>query len=193
MCYDRVVELGCYDGKSIEFLPEKPIRYYGFDAGQGGGVYAAMERFPDFTFIVSSSPSDISLSEKATLAISLETLEHIPPDILEDYLKNIRDAMATNAYFLVTVPNEKGVIFLLKYLLKKLIYGDTREYSLKEFGAATLGRMHLVKRGTHKGFDWQLLVEQLKKYFTIIEVEGVQLPWLPPSLNVTIGIVCIRA
>jgi len=191
--YDLVVELGCYDGKSIEFLPNKPKRYYGFDAGWEDGIYDAMKKYRDeaFTFIVSSSPSDLAiLSDKATLVISLETLEHISPDTLEDYLMNLCNIMITKSHFIITVPNEKGIIFLLKYIIKNLIYGNSQEYSLREICAATLGWMPLVKRNDHKGFNWESLVDQLERYFSITEVNGVQLPMIPPSLNLTIGIVC---
>ena len=193
--YNLVVELGCYDGRAIDFLPKRPKQYYGFDVGQDGGINAAMEKYRDesFAFIISSSPSDLEIPNKcATLIISLETLEHIKPDDLEDYFKKISNMMAINSYFLITVPNEKGIIFLFKYLSKTLYYGHTQEYTLREFCAAALGKTRLVKRNTHKGFDWEQLVDQLEKYFTINNVQGIQMPWLPPSLNVTIGIICSK-
>lgn len=36
-----VLELGCFDGKLIDFLSDKPSRYVGFDANWEGGLDAA--------------------------------------------------------------------------------------------------------------------------------------------------------
>ena len=155
-----------------------------------------MERYknPIYTFKVSSDPHDLEMIHQgsATLVISLETLEHIPPEKLEMYLKRIYDIMAQKAYFFITIPNEKGIIFLIKYITKKIVYKTVDVYSLKEIYAAVLGKMHLVKRKDHKGFDWELFVDQLRRYFTVLEIEGVQVPGIPPSLNLTIGVVCCK-
>lgn len=191
-CCDNVVELGCFDGRSIDYLPVRPSRYYGFDAGQGGGIIDAIEKYKDYTFFVSSSPDDLKKLSNSSLVISLETLEHIKPEILGDYFSVIHDIMAEDAYFIITVPNEMGIIFLLKYLSKKLYYGITSDYSFKEIIAATTSQMRFVTRNNHKGFDWQDMTKQLQKQFKVINVEGVQVAWLPPSLNVTIGIICSK-
>ena len=33
--YKSVLELGCFDGKAIDFLPASAVRYSGFDASEG--------------------------------------------------------------------------------------------------------------------------------------------------------------
>jgi hypothetical protein len=108
---DKVLELGCFDGRSIEYIHPKPVSYYGFDAGWEGGLKVAQEKYKNSTtyhFHQAYTSSD--LKGKSTLAISLETLEHIPVELLDDYIKSLGDI--NNGYFLVTVPNEKGPIFL---------------------------------------------------------------------------------
>lgn len=195
VCYDLVIELGCFDGRSIQYFPEEPARYYGFDAGWEGGIYRAIEKYhdnPRFIFYISSSPADLAIPDgmKATLVIALETLEHIPPDILDEYLQKIYELMAPNSYFIITVPNEKGIVFLSKFLVKALAYRDAHNISLREVYAATFGKTHLIKRDNHKGFDWECLLDQLKQYYKIVELQGVQIKKLSPKLNINIGIVC---
>ncbi len=58
--------------------------------------------------------------EKFSLAIRMETLVHIPDDMLDGYLTKIRDA--TEGLLILTVPNEIGLVFLIKYLIKLIIF-----------------------------------------------------------------------
>jgi len=192
VCCDTVVELGCFDARSIDYLPKLPSMYFGFDAGWEDGIKDAVEKYKNYSFLISSSPDDIKKIKNASLVLSLETLEHIEPDLLEAYFSVMRDVMANDAYFIITVPNEKGIIFLLKYILKILYYGGVTNYSFKEIVAATTGRMAFVERNNHKGFDWQAMAKKLKIYFKVIKIEGIQADWLPPSLNVNIGIICSK-
>ena len=102
-------------------------------------------------------------------------------------------AAATQKYAIITVPNEKGIIFVLKHLSKKILNKpESDRYTFKEFFNAFLGRMDKVKRSeicSHKGFDYDQLLKTLSLYFDIIEVKGMPLKFLPASLNYTIGIV----
>ena len=36
--FQSCLELGCFDGKVIDFLPTKPVRYLGLDANWEGGA-----------------------------------------------------------------------------------------------------------------------------------------------------------
>lgn len=38
---DRVIEIGCYDAKILEFFQTKPSRYLGYDANWGNGISIA--------------------------------------------------------------------------------------------------------------------------------------------------------
>jgi hypothetical protein len=94
-----------------------------------------------------------------------------------------------NGVFIVTVPNEKGLLFLTKYLIKKLVVGGADEYTYAELLNATLGRMERVARVEHKGFDWEKLLAELKIYFDVEKVQGIQFPWAPLCCNAQIGFV----
>lgn len=190
---DSILELGCFDGKLIDFLPRKPLRYVGFDANWEGGLDIARAKWvdaPNLSFIQVSSPEEMHLtsSDIFNLAVSMETLEHIPPKMVDDYLRKI--AQHLRGYFFITVPNEKGIVFLGKWISKKILSNDDQNYTLSELINATLGRMDLVARREHKGFDYMTLIENIKKYFDIIDISGhPNLGFFPPSLCFGIGII----
>lgn len=187
-----VLELGCFDGKLIDFMPEKPSEYIGFDANWEGGLDLAKEKFkdsPHISFFQATNPEEMTLKKDQvfTLAVAMETLEHIPPSMVDGYLRKI--AQHLKGYFIITVPNEKGLVFLSKYITKKLIVGGTAYYSLLEVVNATLCRMDFVSRKEHKGFDYQALIQEVEQHFQIVKVSGHPFSFLPCSLCFGIGII----
>jgi hypothetical protein len=78
---------------------------------------------------------------------------------------------------------------LAKYLVKKIVAGEKVDYTFAEVLNASLGRMERVARLEHKGFDWEKLLAELKKYFDVERVEGIQFPWAPLCCNAQIGFV----
>jgi SAM-dependent methyltransferase len=183
----RVIELGCFDGRSIDYLP--PLdRYVGIDANWDGGLDDARRRLADrrdVTLVESRSPDVFDgLADKSfNLAISLETLEHIDPAMLDDYLKGL--ARVLDGRLLVSVPNEIGAFFLAKYLVKGAIHRDNDVYRPGEVWNAFLGRTEKVERREHKGFNYRHLVKQLAQYFEIVAVDGVPGPkWLSGTIGI---------
>ncbi len=190
-----VVELGCFDGKLLDFVGGRVREYVGLDANWEGGLDLARKKFEgrkDVRLIHAQSPE--SLKEFPDLhfdaAVALETLEHVPPDLVDPYLAEL--ARVTSGHLVVSVPNEMGAVFAAKYLAKRLLYGDVEPYTLREFMAATLKQTDKVARTEHKGFDYRELVRQIGRYFRIFSVEGLAGFGLPPSLSPTIGIVAVK-
>ena len=128
-------------------------------------------------------PEDINLKDiEFQLGICMETFEHIPPNLICPYLNKLSKLI--NGYFLITVPNEKGLFFLLKRILKPKDEGGDYQYSLKDIINLTLGRTNYVERNQHKGFDYHHLIYDIKKYFEIISIDGYSnFKFLPKFLN----------
>src|SRR4051812_4714769 len=189
----RVIEIGCFDGHLLDYLPGKVERYVGLDAGWEGGLQEGQRRFagrPNYELVLADDPYKIRdfQAERFNLGAALETLEHVPPDLVDAYLEEL--SLVIDGHLLITVPNEKGFAFLMKWLIKKLFLGGTQPYDASEILAATLGRMEQVTRDDHKGFDYSALVEQVRRYFEIVRVDSVPLNFLPKPLSMTI---CILA
>ncbi len=189
---DLVIELGCFDGRALNHLHARPLEYYGFDANWEGGLDQARENHKHcgYHFLKCKTPEEMAIvneKDKATLALSLETLEHIPESMLEGYLEKL--ARLTEGYVFITVPNEKGPVFLLKYLFKRFLLHSHENYEKTEIFWAAIGQTHRVRRDQHKGFDYYRLHKTLKKYFDHVESSGIPFSFLPLCLNSQVGFV----
>lgn len=190
----RVLELGCFDGKLLRFLPTPPERYVGFDANWEGGLDIARQAWqdwPNVSFRAASRPEDMALGQDEVfdVAVAMETLEHMPPRMVDGYLAAI--ASHLDGHLFITVPNEKGLLFLMKWLAKKFMRGGTTAYSFMEVVNASLGRMQHVARNEHKGFDYAELIQQVRKHFDVVAVSGHPLGFLPRFACFGIGIVAV--
>jgi 2-polyprenyl-3-methyl-5-hydroxy-6-metoxy-1,4-benzoquinol methylase len=191
----RVVELGCFDGRSIEWLPAKPAWYDGFDANWEGGLDIGRERYrgdETIHFYSCSSPSVMTVDDREyDLGICLETMEHVPPAMVEGYLEKF--AISVKGAVLFTVPNEIGLPFVGKSLAKNLIYRDSKDeaYTFGEYWNEVFGNTMDVHRNEHKGFDYRQFVKQVERHFDVKRVTGIPFTWLAPALSFTIGIVAV--
>lgn len=187
-------ELGCFDCRSLSFIPQ-PARYAGADAGWEGGLYEAQTRYadtPGVTILKAQCAEDLDPLAQETFdyAIALETLEHVPEERVDGYLAFL--ARVTTRRLLVTVPVEVGPVFLAKHLAKTLVSpwksGETGSYTLPEVLWATLGDVSRVRRDQHKGFDYRVLRKQIETYFTVEKTEGIPFRrW--PGLSFQVGMV----
>lgn len=195
---DTILELGCFDGKTLEFLEHTPIQYDGYDANWEGGLDIGIEKWKDFSnyhLKLCKNLKDFQPQENYfDISICQETLEHLPLSDLDTYLERL--AKATKTYSFISVPNEKGIVFLAKHISKILTQekNQREEFSFLEAFHATMGNMKKVTRTEtmHKGFDYAELKKKLQKHFTIVETNGLPLAALPGSLNFTVGFVCKR-
>lgn len=116
----------------------------------------------EFSFREADNASKIDLSDETSfdLALSMETLEHVDDSLICPYLELLSSKLS--GYLLITAPNEKGIFFLLKRLLKPT--QDVETYSIRDIFNIFLGRTNYVSRDQHKGFDYEQLIYDLRKY-----------------------------
>lgn len=187
----RLVELGCYDGRLFDTLGQRVVEYAGIDANWSGGLDLAREKYKNrkkVTLVEAASPEAFGRFSDGqfNVAAALETLEHVPADLVTPYLDQLQ--RVTRGHLFVTVPNELGLVFLAKHLGKKILYGGEQAYSPAEVLAATLRQSHKVQRDDHKGFDYRHVVAEVGNRFEILAVEGLASFGLPASLSPTVGI-----
>ncbi len=185
-----VIELGCYDAKTINFLPVNPLRYVGLDANWENGLDIARENWknkPGYEFIYCRKPEDIQVTGLFDISICMETLEHVPPDLVNPYLEFL--SAHTSKYTFITVPIEKGLVFATKYLIKRIGRMDAESYTLGEYTNAVLGRMDKVPRHEHRGFDYSTIIQSAARFFDILDVSSFPIPFFPESIGFGVGII----
>ncbi|MGO8952337.1 MAG: methyltransferase domain-containing protein [Rhodomicrobium sp.] len=188
----KAIEIGCFDGRLLSYFPTPPIKYEGFDAGWEGGLDVAREKFKGnaaWRFSKATDPGELSHLQDNSfqVAVSLETLEHVPAADAGKYLEEL--ARVTKGYLVVSVPNEKGIVFLTKYLAKKALHGASEGYRPSEVINATLGRMGKVRRHEHKGFDYLWMKSLISRHFELLEIGGLPFASLPPALSFSVTFV----
>lgn len=186
-------ELGCFDCRSLSFIPQ-PKAYVGIDAGWEGGLDDARMTFlshPWMTLLMAQSAHDLKdfEAQRFDYSVALESFQFMPDPILRGYLEFL--AKVTTQRLIVTVPVEIGPVFLIKHLLKRtfsdLTSEDTDSYTLAEVWWATLGRVDHVRRFEHKGFDYRIFLKILSEYFDVTHIEGLPLRGAP-LLSFQVGI-----
>lgn len=187
-----VLELGCYDAKTISFLPFPPERYVGFDANWENGLDIARANYTDkgYEFHECHSPEEMDFGgAKFDLVVCMETLEHLPEEMLAGYLEKLKSA--SKGVMLVSVPNEIGLVFLGKFLVKLLVYREKMnpKYSFGDVVNQVLGRIDRVVHDDHKGFSYRRLKEILEKDWKV-SMNAIPFRWLPISLGFSVGMVC---
>ncbi|MCC6265352.1 MAG: methyltransferase domain-containing protein [Bryobacterales bacterium] len=184
-----VLETGCFDGKVLNFITPTPRRYLGLDANWEGGLDLAKIKwaeFPGAEFRKCQTPEEVPTGERFDVAIVMETLEHLPDDVLDGYIARLREV--TDGYLLVTSPNESGPVCFAKQIVKKALLGGS-SFSWADIWNATLGLTRRIVRDEHRGFNYRHFIETLRKSFDVVSVQGIPFPWAPPYLNFTVGIV----
>lgn len=112
-------------------------------------------------------------------------MEHLTDSDLDSYLQAL--ALVTKRYLIITVPKERGLAFLLKHGLKRLLRYPDYSISGPEFFFSTIGRLDKVDRLEHKGFDYAALANRIREFFPRLIIEGVG--GLPLGCAFTVGMV----
>jgi SAM-dependent methyltransferase len=191
----RVVDIGCAHAKAFQLLNSRfKISYVGIEldknfADVAKARYGSFDNFRMINGLIQDFYSEL---ENADVVLALETLEHIPEDIVVRVIEKI--AQAHPKAFMCSVPNEVGPIIWIKNVGSLLMgYTRHREYKWRETFFA--GVFNLEKVGTHttthKGFDWRWLAQTIRHNMKITEISSTPVSWLPKTLSASIIIVCL--
>jgi hypothetical protein len=185
----RILELGCFDAKLLNVLPQKPGYYLGLDAGYENAVLAAAKSHCGDDRIdirLSTRPEDIP-DQRFDFGVAMETFEHIRPDLVEDYIARLAQVVGRELF--VTIPVERGLPFLIATSVR-LINRDLKKHTPAEFWNSLRGRPDLVVRDEHKGFDDRGFIRRLSRHFEIRSIESLFGPsWLGLNLGLAIAAV----
>lgn len=184
----RIIELGCFDARSLEFVPIPIDCYEGFESHPGAVALARRRWNASEQIHIHNCESAEQMQPDKTfnVALCMEVLEHLSNETLHGYLAAI--ARSLDGYLLVTVPVEFGPCFLFKNLLQRITRRPNDNYRLCDTFWASLFRPDKLPRQHHKGFDYRALVTTLGQYFEIESVEGM-VPLAPAWMGFTVGIV----
>lgn len=198
-----ILELGCNDATSLDYVPVPVRRYLGLDAGWRSGwsngnalgLEAARQRYAttqNVEFRYACDYTDLtSVTETFDFGVVLETFEYLATSQLEFYVSALAEKVNCDGCILSTMPNEKGIPLLLKHFGSRLSGVRRSQYTLPELANAFLGRMgrvHRAERG-RKGFDYQRIADLIRRHFRYVSLEPVGLSFLPRSLSLNIGLV----
>jgi hypothetical protein len=187
----RIVELGCFDAKTLDFISfTQPSYYLGLDAGWENGLRQGRERWKDREWVEllqCTSPGEMPDRGSFDVGICLETLHVMDYEIEDAYLRRLSEICAK---LFVTVPREHGLVFFAKHAAKSMLYGRPRiPYSWREVVLLTLGQFDKVERQEYKGFDERVLLRIMSRYFKVERVCGLfPSTAFPVGLSCTIGV-----
>jgi Methyltransferase domain len=196
-----ILEIGCNDARSLDYVPVPVKRYVGLDAGwrsgwlngRAYGLDAARLRFqnsPNFEFHRSDRHEDVDqVPGTFDVAIALETFEYLVPSEVESYVRAISSKLNDGGCILSTMPNEKGIPLFLKALGSKLSGVPRSEYNARQFWNALLGRMDRVPRAIRgrRGFDYAAMAQLVRRYLPHTHLESVEPARLPLWLSLNVG------
>lgn len=202
-----VIELGCNDARSVEYISVPIRRYLGLDAGwhsgwkngRAYGLEAAQARFrnrPHFEFRRSERCEDLErVPGKFDVAIVLETFEYLEPSKLEAYVTTLSEKLNDGGTIVSTMPNEKGVPLLVKAVGSWLSGVPRSGYTPAQFCNALIGRLGRVPRGIRgrRGFDYQVMSEIIQRYFPHGYLESVEPASAPLWFSLNVGLVASKA
>jgi len=187
----RIIELGCFDAKTISFLHVHPSYYLGLDANWEGGLDQGKRLWasdPTVELRECRSPDDIPDRGTFDIGICMETLEHMSYEMAEAYIGKLSTIISGK--LLIAAPHEYGPVFLAKHAIKSLMgWRDAQSYSPREYLLLSLGLTSRVPHCDHKGYDDRRTAETAAKFFALEKFAGIFPPFLPRSLCLSSGIV----
>jgi len=132
---EKILDLGCGNGRYFEYLKEKKVNYFGID-NSTGLIEIAKSRYPGVNFQTADAlnlPFSENFFDKV---ISIATFHHIPSkEFRIKFLKEVKRVLKPGGILILTVWNFKEVkvfflyfkFIILKLFGSKLDFGDFLE------------------------------------------------------------------
>ena len=174
-----LLDFGCGDGSFLNKIAmvRSDAVLYGFDpeADQNSGLYKRIDSLNSLG------------NQSVDMVCCFETLEHLYAHEREHFYADVRRILAKNGKVIVSIPIIGGPTLLLKELNRMILFKRRSEYSFKELLSASFWGKPAAKpenpRGTHKGFDFKDIEEELSNNFEMVEKTKSPFPLFPWFLN----------
>ena len=122
---DKVLDIGCGNGRFLYALQNKKAEYYGIDSSEEM-IERAREKFPDAEFLRADALDLPFENNSFDKIISMAVLHHIPSnDLRSDFMREAYRVLKKDGFLILTVWNlwnhKKPLALLLKYFALKII------------------------------------------------------------------------
>lgn len=102
-----VLDIGCGTGYGIHELSAEASDAIGIDIWKEGIYYCHQEYGKKSSFLIASGLNLPFRDNTFDLAVSFQVMEHIDPDIVINYLEEMKRSLKNNGRFIVSTPNRR--------------------------------------------------------------------------------------
>jgi SAM-dependent methyltransferase len=191
----NILDLGCGPAQ-LNVLLQKELKgtdfkYIGVDASSKFFDIASKTCLDGNSSVVKQEITQYlkNSDEEFDLICLLEVVEHMTDSEFHTLISELKVTKFKN--FIVTVPNETGLVLVLKNLASWLMgYKRFKEYSLIENVYILIGKWEKISPVVrhHKGYKWSVTLHYLTLAFPQrVKLFTVPFPYLPRFFSPTIG------
>jgi len=128
---EKVLDLGCGNGRLLELLQDKKIEYVGVDNSQKI-IEIAKEKHPNFQFLVADALSLPFLENSFDKVFSISVFHHIPSEEFRlKFLEEIKRILKPKGVLILTVWNlwqKRYFLLLSKFFILKLFFRSRLDF-----------------------------------------------------------------
>jgi ubiquinone/menaquinone biosynthesis C-methylase UbiE len=128
---EKILDLGCGNGRLLEILRDKKIEYIGVDSSRKL-IEIAKEKHPNFQFLVADALSLPFLENSFDKVFSISVFHHIPSEELRlQFLKEIKRILKPKGILILTVWNlwqKRYFLLIFKFTLLKLFFRSKLDF-----------------------------------------------------------------
>jgi len=122
---EKILDLGCGNGRFLEFFRDKKIEYMGVDSSEKL-IDIAKKKYPNFQFLVADALSLPFLENSFDKVFSISVFHHIPSEELRlQFLKEIKRILKPKGTLILTIWNlwqKRYFPPILRFTVSKLFF-----------------------------------------------------------------------